>query len=170
MLHFGLKTSHLKRPIQIFIASITMITPISLYAVEEVYVPGTKPGFLTGLEYLTYMNNYSTADQLRALYEGLALEALAKAAMAKKTEEEKKQDLYQRCMNTAKISHMSCLSSAASYKVEQNKPCHFLSATVGNMPHANPAGACYGRVIDQFDLYVANCNLFNAIAEADCAK
>lgn len=125
---------------------------------------------MTGLEYMTYLNNQATAEQLRALYQGLVAEALAKAAAAKKTEEEKKQDAYLRCVSITKISHTSCLSSAASYKATQNKPCHYLAATVGNMPHANPAGACYGRVIDQFDLYVANCNLFNAIAEAECAK
>lgn len=170
MLPLGQKTTQIKLSLHIIIVWISIATSINTYAIEEVYVPGTKPGHMTGLEYLTYLNNQSTAAQLKSLYEGLMAEAIAKAAAAKKTEEEKKQDEYKRCLSITKISHMSCLSSAASYKATHNKPCNYLASAVGNIPYANPVGACYQRVLDQFDLYVANCNLFNAIAEADCAK
>jgi hypothetical protein len=169
MLSSGLRTQ-IKLYCQAVIASIFIAAPITTYAIEEVYVPGTRPGEMTGLEYMTYLNNQATAEQLRALYQGLVAEALAKAAAAKKTEEEMKQDTYRRCMDTAEISHKHCLSNAASYKATHNQPCNYLASTVGNMPYANPTAACYTRVLDQFDLYVANCNLFDAIARADCAK
>lgn len=63
-----------------------------------------------------------------------------------------------------------CMGDAARYKQDQNKACHYLASAVGNIPHANPAGACYGRVTDAYDVMVSNCNIARSYSRATCIK
>jgi hypothetical protein len=151
---------------RLFLFALFLFSLVSLhsaYAVEEVVITGVRPDQMTGLEFQEYLDNQATANQLRALAQYLA-DAFAKASAEKsKSEQETSQ-----CLRASKIDYQVCLNGAVSYKVKYNGPCHYLKSTVGNIPYGDPAGACYARVLDQFDLYVSNCDLKHAINEARC--
>lgn len=161
-----------KQILGIALTASTVLASLSVFALEEVQVTGT-PGDGWGLEYHRYLSNQITADQLRALYEAMAARAAAEAlaaAQKAKSEEERIKTEREQCEARAVTKNMLCLRDSVSYKSEQNKPCHILQATVGNIPHANPAGACYARVLDQYDLFKANCELFHATNMYACIK
>jgi hypothetical protein len=170
MLNLGLKTFPAKKIASLTLVAICMPMP-NTYAIEEVYVPGTRPNDMNGLDWQDYLDNQATASQLRALYEGMQAEAKAREAAARqKAEDDLKRAEQEKCERRAAVNHEICLGDAAQYKQIHNEPCRMLQATVGNIPYANPTGACFGRVQDAYDLFVSNCNLFNAIAELDCLK
>jgi hypothetical protein len=144
---------------------------IGAHSVEEVTVLGTPGGY--GYDYERYLPNTITANQLRSLYDAIAQQALAEALAAAeraKSEDERKKTEREKCEAQVEIKHMHCLNDAADYKAYHNKPCYYLESTVGNMPMGNPAGACYARVMDQFDIFVSNCNLFRATNRSLCIK
>lgn len=166
------KLSVKKQILGIALTASTVLAPVSVFAIEEVHVTGT-PGDGWGLEYDRYLSAQMTADQLRALYEAMAARAAAEAlaaAQKAKSEEERIKTERELCEARAVTKHRLCLRDAVAYKAEQNKPCHMLQATVGNMPYANPAGACYARVLDQYDLFKENCELFHATNMYACIK
>ncbi len=141
-------------------------------AYEEVIVVGTPAGGW-GLEYDRYLNNQATADQLRSLYESMAKRAAAEAyaaAQKQSYEDQKLKTEREKCEALAAVKDAQCLRDAQSYRNKQEEPCIYLQATVGNMPHANPAGACFARVLGQYDLFVKNCALFNATNMLACIK
>lgn len=144
---------------------------ISAHSVEEVTVLGEPGGF--GFDYERYLPNTITANQLRSLYDSIAQRAIAEALAAAeraKSEDERKKTEREKCERRADEKHKLCLSDAVGYKAHHNEPCHYLQQTVGNMPMGNPAGACYGRVIDQYDLFVANCNQFLSTNRSLCIQ
>lgn len=144
---------------------------IGAHSVEEVTVLGDPGGF--GFDYERYLSNTITANQLRSLYDAIAQKALAEALAAAeraKSEDERKKTEREKCEAVAVEKHRFCIVDAKRYKAHHNEPCSYLQSTVGNMPMGNPAGACYARVMDQFDIFVANCDLFLATNKSLCIK
>lgn len=172
MLSFGIEVNCVKKSLTLALVFLVTITTISVQAIETIDVIGNGSG-MSGLDYEQYMSNLSTASQLRSLYEGLALAASAaakEAAEKEKSEEQKAKNEREKCEALAVVKNQQCLRDAVGYKAFNNKPCQALQATVGNMPYGNPAGACYSRVLDQYDIFVANCGLFHSTNMLACIK
>lgn len=98
-------------------------------------------------------------DNLESSAAYVALAELLKAQAEERAAAEKDAYNKTKCERKADFGHELCLSDVNWWKGEANKPCYFLQATVGNVPHADPAGACYKRVEDQVDVLKSSCGV-----------
>ncbi len=98
-------------------------------------------------------------DNLESSAAYVALAELLKAQAEERAAAEKDAYNKTKCERKAEFGYELCLSDVNWWKGEANKPCYFLQSTVGNIPHANPAGACYKRVEDRVDVLKSSCGV-----------
>lgn len=173
MLFIESKITSTKRFLRAIGACLIMLSPLcaAQEPVPTVYVFGERPGWYTGFDLTLWISNETTMQQMRSLYEGMAIERAAAAKLAAEkllSQDEQDKLKRERCERTAEAKQATCLRMAAEYKDHNNGPCRIMQSAIGNVPYGNPVGACFGRVQDQFDVYVATCNETRATNMLGC--